>query len=192
MIRWPYRYQTLPKCIQVFFLSASPLSALGMFILGFLKNNGTTKTVSIRIAEMRKTGVFNISLFSFALFVSNFIVYMVLRKQKRAIRASEISSTQNNRVARIRRDLASFYVCFGCVFTYVLIWLPELTRQYIWLITGKDIEGSFMAIALGILPFNPICDAFVLVFFNKELKNNLKRIFRRRQARVDAIQMNAK
>ena len=192
LIRWPYRYQTLPSWIQILFLVASPSAAFSSILIGSLRDNGAKSTVALRIPLMRRALVLGISSFSLVLFLSNLVIWLVLQKQKRAIRLNEPSqATTNDRIGRVRRDIASFYVCFGCVITYIILWLPELTRQSMWFFQGANIEGIVKNISVVILSLNPTSDAFVLVFFNKELKHHLKRFFRRfRPRRVSDMQMN--
>ena len=179
MIRWPYRYQALPAWVQIIFLATSPCTAVVSISVGLL--SGRIEQPAMGDSWYRQTLLFGISTYSITLFVVNSIVYLVIRKQKRSIRAGQIGQELNNkdRVTRIRRDIASFYACFGYIITYIVLWMPELIRQYIWYFTGQEMGLVFTNIALILIDFNPICDAFVFVFFNKELKSHLRRIFTR-------------
>ena len=179
MIRWPFRYQTLPTWVQIHFLAASPLSAVVAMLIGFLSES--KGQFAMENPLLRKAMLFGISLLWIALFVANSIVHLAVYKQKNAIRAVQVGQeSSEDRATRIRRDAASFYACFGYVITYIVLWMPELTRQYIWYFTGKDIEGVFVDITLIVVNFNPLCDAFVFVYFNRELKSHLRKIFFRK------------
>ena len=186
MIRWPFRYQSLPKYVQCFSLMASPATALVALFIGIFNDDGTASTVAMRVPAMRRAMIFTVSVFILVLFVSNLIVYLILRKQKQAISQATVASRNSNtnsKAARIRRDLTTFYICFGCVITYIILWLPELIRHSIWYVNGVHIEGATQNITVVILNLNPCCDAFVLVFFNKELKSHLKDLISRRAQR---------
>ena len=86
------------------------------------------------------------------------------------------------KVFKVRQDVFSFYICIGCVFTSTLLWMPELVRQSIWLFGGggsggeKLYEGAFSGMARILLNLNPLCDAVILVWFNRELKNKIRSI----------------
>ena len=79
-----------------------------------------------------------------------------------------------------KSDVFSFYICIGCVFTSTLLWTPELIRQCIWLFgsEGKLHEGVFVGFSRILLNLNPICDALILVWFNRELKDKLRGVLK--------------
>ena len=99
MIRWPFRYQSLPKYVHYLFLMASPLTALAGLLIGIVNDNGTAKTAAVRVPAMRRAMIFTIFAWLSILFVSNLIVYLVLRKQRRAISVATVASTTNKRRA---------------------------------------------------------------------------------------------
>ena len=99
--------------------------------------------------------------------------------------SSSVTVTPNMK----KREFRSFYLCFGCVVTYVVFWLPtlinEAVRLHINYNTSSDVSSGDIPTATGtpvfsenlanmLLILNPLADAVILVWFNKELKHKIK------------------
>ena len=113
------------------------------------------------------------------LVVTNTLVYITVLKQKRSIRMQV--SPNNNGNAEVRNDFRSFYMCLGCVVTFVMFWLPSVISTLIWVYSDdKKTRNPLPYIVRCIIHLNPSIDAIILVWFNKELRGKMKRFLTQR------------
>ena len=179
MIRWPFRYQTLPNLFHVIFMVSSPIVASVILVNG----------VILFPHQPSDDNVFYMSLFVYVMIVvmvvllaTNALVYATVLKQKRLIKNTLVASTKRHgdpQSNNIKDDILSFYICLGCVLTYILLWLPELVRQSLWVFEGRNTSAIYLGISRILLNLNPFFDAIILVWFNRELKMHLKKMFKR-------------
>ena len=128
------------------------------------------------------------------------IPVLPLRNSKDIVRhesspsSTTISTSTSRATTTLKiREFRSFYLCFGCVVTYVVLWLPTLVNEAARLHlnynknNGSSDGGSNYGDSGGgmtsvfnekaanlLLILNPLADAVILVWFNKELKNKMK------------------
>jgi len=120
------------------------------------------------------------------LLIPNLIVFRIVQKQKvqiesqcRHIKASADPSSSTKQDFCKRREVRSFYLCFGCVITFVLCWLPQLTFKGFEIGTGTRLNYRYIGWAAIITTLNPFLDAWFFVWFNKKLRGRLKDVFKR-------------
>ena len=199
MIRRPFLYQTLPAAFHVALLVTSPVVALSIFTEAVVNR---LHVASDKDRFTMTLFVYAIIIVTIVLLTLNTLVYLTLLKQKKLIKSCQVVpigyNTENNttntitnnnsnscddpaaskKVWKVRQDVRSFYICIGCVLTSIVLWMPELIRQSIWLFggDGKLHGDAFMGVARILLNLNPLCDAVILIWFNRDLKNKLRNI----------------
>ena len=192
MIRWPFRYQTLPKLFHFTLMTFPPLTVIGTFIQGILTKRNIRAD---KDPEAMKYFVFGMSFLILVLLISNSIVYWTLIKQKRAIKSCQVSqpseTSSRDKGIRILKEARSFYICIGCVLTYIVLWFPAIVIQALWVLNGDNTaKTNYQGVSTIIHNLNPLFDALILVWFNKDLKMHLKRLFFRRKVRFEEQQCN--
>ena len=178
LICWPFHYQRLPKVFHVFLMLSSPITSLSVLLHGLINFDSVP---ALQNSLAMKGAIYGILVDNILLLFSNSIVYWTVQKQKNAIQALCVSQNQepNRKISKVRREVRSFYICIGCVLTSIILWSPILASSIYWLSTGKTASNTFLIVAKISLLMNPFCDAFILVWFNKELRMHLKRIFKK-------------
>ena len=173
------------KLLDVIFLGSSPFAATCFFVYNVINHSDVHGSGNIL---SKKLLVYGLSTLFLVLIASNTIVYTVLLKQKRAIRAITISKNQQpqlsestDKLTKIKNDIRAFYICLGCVFSYIILWLPALVVQALLLFSESFfINDKVLSLVNFVAHFNLLGDAFILIWFNKELKMNIKKLFKKR------------
>lgn len=181
-IRWPFRYERLGWKSHLTFLMFSPISSL-VYIFRYVgalagrRQSGSRSSADN--AGSMKFFIFGMSAQMVILLVSNSIVFTTVRRHKRTIKSNNVSSNENsrNQITR-RRDVFTFYICFGCVITYVILWLPSLIIKILQFYGQYPIEHKYFALTMAVANVNPVSDAVLFVFFNREFKLKLKSVLR--------------
>jgi len=179
----PLHYQQLHQGWHMLFMAVSPVFALFLLSLYFYLGIGnpihkdTITTLPFIFFVFVITGL---------MFIPSLAMFRIVHKQRSRI-VSLRTHIVNNRTATTtattkdisRKDeIRSFYVCFGCVSTYVLLWLPALVMRLWETMSGLEMPYTYLAISVAIATFNPFSDAVICVWFNKQMKARLKSILR--------------
>ena len=75
------------------------------------------------------------------------------------------------------KEVKAFYICFGFVITYVLLWLPSVLIKMLEYFGNIGIERSTFAYSIAIANLNPISDSIIFAMLNKDFRGRLKVIF---------------
>ena len=70
-----------------------------------------------------------------------------------------------------RKEARSFYVCFGCVITFVLLMSPSVFVRIYNDVSSRSIPKEIYEMTLMLAVLNPLSDIFIYVWFNVELKD---------------------
>ena len=168
-------YKLMSRTSHVILVGITPTISIFTLLFGLLKSNGKQTN---NLSTGRAAFVYVMTVFMVTLLVSNIIVYLTLLKQKKAIRICTVSQTHSiistrEKLQKVKDNVKSFYTCFGCVFTYVGLWIPSLIIMYISVIEGVLPTSPTFDIACITSASNPLFDAFFLIYFNKDLKSVL-------------------
>ena len=179
-IFWPFRYQLTSTRIKIFFVLFSPMCCLAYIAkMSFLP----TKAKKIADADgSMKFFIFGMGTEMTLLVMANSLIFLSVRKQRRKIAATtsvNVNIPNSNTAAR-RNEIARFYVCFGCIITYVVLWTPAILLKILEIYGGLIVDHKYFSITIAIANINPIADSFMLLFFNRELKGVLKKIIGQR------------
>ena len=179
LICWPFRYQSMHSCFHTFMMSVGPVIALLLLLGGVMKASNDSVATNEDVLAV-KGFLYGIPLFMLSLLTFNMIIYATVQKQKRAIKSLHIKSTQSHvaenqqSVFKRKKEILAFYVCFGCVITYVVLYFPALLFKLMQVEFGVALDERNFRYMMGIAYLNPISDAIVLVWFNKELRQRIK------------------
>lgn len=171
-IFWPFKYQMTSTLTKVVFLAFSPTCCL-VYLGKMVFQPTNTKKVADNHASM-KFFIFGMGLEIILLIIANSFIFMAVRRQKRKIAAANVPNSNRNTASR--NEIARFYVCFGCIITYALLWAPALLLKIVEIYGEVSMDHKYFSITIAIANINPLSDAFLLLFFNRELKKILKNI----------------
>ena len=179
----PLRYQLLHRGWHVLFMSISPAFASALLAqycyLGF---NDPIHKDSLTTYPF----IFFVFVITGLMFIPSVVVFRIAHKQRSRIAPLRrphvvhnltpgVATKDVSRIVEIR----SFYVCFGCVTTYLVLWSPALGMRLWEIVLGLEMQYTYLAISVAIATLNPFSDAFICVWFNKELKKKLRSIVRK-------------
>ena len=94
------------------------------------------------------------------------------------------STTKSDSVKHIRtnertKGIRSFYLCFGCVITYILFVSPSVMIRVVS--SSRFYSKSILEMTLVLTILNPLSDLLIFVWFNVELRNLImKKLFRKK------------
>ena len=178
----PFRYSLLRRGWHVIFMLASPVTAIMMLTQHMI--SGFDEYVH-KGALSKVPFIVYVFLTTVSLIGPNLVVFVIVRKQSTRIRAQNHSiiskdEKQKSRVRVIgkRQEMRSFYLCFGCVITFIMSWLPLLTLKIIEMTTGRSFSYRYTGGAAIIANINLFTDAWFCVWYNKELRKRLKGVFK--------------
>jgi len=173
-IKWPFRYNSLPTLLHVSFMACSPLNA-GFVIYKALDNDNNLH-VSEDVESMR-VFIFGIGALMALLLSANSLVFCTLQGQKRKIKSLRVATFSQSNVRtnfnQRKREIQAFYICLGCTLTYVVLWFPPLIVTIINFYTKIQISYYYFSMSMVSVNLNPLSDALIFVWFNKDLKNRL-------------------
>ena len=169
MIRWPFRYETMHIGIHVLLVSISPLAAaleLTKAVMAGLQNNVVQDNSSMKVF------IYGVSSIMVCLSIPNTLIFLTLQKQKAKLKLASQEVVKSR-----KKQILAFYVCFGCVITYVLFWMSPLIIAILWSYTNVNVSYDYFSIGMAIANFNPVSDALIFVWFNKQLRKRVKELF---------------
>ena len=172
-IRWPFRYNSFPRVLHVFFIACSPASAAYTIYKALAVENNSHVTDDV---NAMRTFIFGIATIMIILLSTNSLVFCTLRSQRRKIKKLHVVNFQSNskpNFSHRRKEILAFYICLGCVLTYVLLWFPPLLVTIINFYTQITISYYYFSLSMIAVSLNPLSDAIIFVCFNKDLKNRL-------------------
>lgn len=172
----PFRYQTIRDSVKIGFMGFSPFCCL-IYVLKMLFSPAKTEKIANNEGSM-KFFIFGMSAEMAILVVANSLIFIAVRRQLRKINVSKSTTTTHTRNMPSRKDIARFYVCFGCVITYVLLWLPAMFVKVLQFYGGVVVDHKYFSLSIAVANINPLSDAFLLLYFNRELKRVLKDIMK--------------
>ena len=166
----PLHYQLLHRGWHILFMTISPLLVLVLF--GLYVHSGLNSPLHLDTITTLPF-VFFISGMTAFMFIPSFLVFRILRKQR-----SRMASISKTKEFSRKEELRSFYVCFGCVTTFLVMWSPMLLLRMWEIASGSHMEYITLSISAIFTTINPFSDAFICVWFNQELKARLRSILR--------------
>jgi Serpentine type 7TM GPCR chemoreceptor Srsx. len=179
-IRFPFRYQFISFGTHVLFLMASPVTYISIIV--YRLTRPTLVAVDVDRAAMLSF-IICVSGFMVLFMVPNLVIFAVVRRQKRAIKATSTTSRHptalRNKWTSRRKEISAFYICFGCVLTYTGFWLPSLIIKLEEFVSGHPRQRLYFNITIAIANLNPLVDAIILVFYKKELRNRTKTLVKK-------------
>jgi len=178
----PLRYYLIHRCWHITFMLISPAFAM-MVLLQYILSGFEEYVHESALANIPFIVV--VFVMSGLLLVPNLVVFRIVRKQRvqievqcNIIKSNEENSNSNSPdIARVR-EVRSFYLCFGCVITFVLCWMPLLAFKTYEIRTGRRLDYKYNSRAAIIATINPFMDVLFSVWFNKELRGRLKDVFK--------------
>jgi len=174
-IRWPFIYERMPEVVHVIFMGISPLASITSLVHNLTSGRGLATKVSSNSVSMM-IFVFGKTSCIFILLALNLLVYLTVRKHKQQIKVLHRSKPVVERRTSVHKDIRAFYICFGCVITFALTWLPCISIQFFRLFLGFRISYSTFILSFTVANLNPFSDAFIFVWFDTEVKTHLKKI----------------
>jgi len=138
MIRWPFQYETMHVGIHVFLMSSSP--QLTNAVMAGLQNNVVQDNSSMKVL------IYGISILMVCLSIPNILIFITLQKQKAKMKALSQEILKNH-----KKQILAFYVCFGCVITYILFWMSPLIIAVLWTYTKVYVSYDYFSMRLPIL-----------------------------------------
>ena len=199
-IRYPFRYKTEPfNQIHIGFMLASPFSFI--IYLGRYLLTKFGKDISTSSESMMSFAISFITIVVILLYL-NFTVYGTICKQRKSIQAhckiapiviapAAVEETVNPLSTRIQdsmkktrtktrtREARAFYSCFGCVFSFTLLWMPCLLIVILKRFFNVNVPDIEFKLALALAGFNPLSDILIFVWFNVELRVLIKKTTRK-------------
>jgi len=185
LICWPFRYQSLHPCFHVFFMSTGPVIALLLFLGNIMSVSGHSDK-PVNENKLAVDGfLYGMPFFMLSLLISNILVYITLKKQKRAIKSLNVihkQTTENqHKVFERKKEILAFYICFGCVITYVVLRFPAFLFKLMQFKLGVALNERHFSYMIALVHLDPLSDAIILVWFNKELRQRIKSVCRGRR-----------
>ena len=167
LIQMPFKYNNMPVCIHIFFLVISPTITV-LYLVDSIFVQGSRTNVTTNETEMKKF-IYGIAGTIILLAIPNFLIYLTLQRQKKRIKALQVSSGDESTLRHNvgPKEMKAFYVCLGCVMTFGLLWLPALSIKVLELYFDVDIPYKYFSPAVSVAALNPLADAVVFVWFNK-------------------------
>lgn len=172
-IFWPFKYQMTSTFTKVMFLAFSPTCCL-VYVTKMVFQPTNTKKVADNHASM-KFFIFGMGIEIVLLIIANSLTFLAVCRQRRKIAA--VNVPHNNTNTASRNEIVRFYVCFGCIITYALLWAPAILLKIVEIYGKVVMDHKYFSMTIAIANINPLSDAFLLLFFNRELKSILKHIF---------------
>ena len=173
----PLHYKLMHPGWHILFMTISPLFALTLF--GLYVHTGLNNPVHLdEISTL--PFIFFLSVMTVLLFIPSFVVFRIVRRQRSRIASCNIGipKGQAPREKSRNEERRSFYVCFGCVTTFALLWLPAIVLRIWEIASGLKMKYTYLAISAIFATFNSFSDAVICVWFNKELKKRLRTVLR--------------
>ena len=85
------------------------------------------------------------------------------------------SVTSDSERRMIIEEIRSFYLCFGCVITFILLMTPSILMRVLHNAANVYIPESMYEISLSFAGLNSLSDLVIFVWFNLELRIALKK-----------------
>ena len=173
-IRFPFRYVFISPRLHVSFLLASPVAYISIIVYRL-----TRKTlVAIEVDRVAMLSfIICVSVFMLLFMIPNTVLFAIVRKQHRAIVVTSTTTFKKSAKSRLhRKEFTAFYICFGCVLTFTCFWLPPLVIKVDEFVRGHTHQRFYFQITIAIANLNPLMDAFILVFFKRDVRKRVKNV----------------
>ena len=178
-IKWPFKYKIMHSSLHwIKFLLSPVISGIALVRraqAGFF-NNVFEEETSI------KTSIYGLGAIMLTLFVINLSLLCLLRRQQRRIKPQV---TNRITVTDRRKGILTFYICLGCTITFILLWLPYLTYSILRVYFGIRPEYFAIQMVMITICLNPISDAIIFVWYNKPVKDSLRKLFKKLWNRIN-------
>uniref|UniRef100_A0A7M5X755 G-protein coupled receptors family 1 profile domain-containing protein n=1 Tax=Clytia hemisphaerica TaxID=252671 RepID=A0A7M5X755_9CNID len=179
-IRFPFAYAGLTRFVHFGLIGIGPV----YFLYDVIRVH-----LTVEVAANQKVVAIGLLCLMLIMLSINIIVYLITLKQKAKIRSQNRPAQMQDNESEIgvkKSDLSTFYACFGCTLTFIVLWFPTVVTLFL----TEDPEHPFNYISYIFGNINPISDAIFIVRFNKTLRTQtlfLLRKFFKRGGNVDDV-----
>lgn len=199
-IQYPFWYNNpTSNPIHIGFMLASPIAGGAYLIRKLSSAPKRHQDVSFTPKQMLSFIVSFLGTITILL-ILNFIVFAIIRKQRKRICFQNTSSfnvwrdakTTNptpknstllkfNKNQTRKREARAFYSCFGCVITFSLLWLPCAVIVILQRFGDLHVSDGEFKFYLALAGCNPLFDLLVFIWFNVELRTAIKKSINMKQ-----------
>ena len=172
-IQFPFSYAGLTRFVHIGLIGIGPV----YFLYDVVRVH-----MSVKVAANQKLIAIGLFCLMLIMLVINIMVYYITLKQKAKIQIqNRPAHTQDNKsiVGVKKSDLSTFYACFGCTMTFIVLWFPTVITMF----QTDDPEHPYNYISYIFGNINPISDAVLIVRFNETLRTQtllfLRKILKR-------------
>ena len=91
------------------------------------------------------------------------------------------NSEKQRKLKERKKEARSFYLCFGCVATFILLMSPSIIVRILTVSKTADIPKTYYQATLALAGLNPSSDLFTFVWFNLEIRKTIMRTILRKR-----------
>ena len=181
-IKWPFYYQRFDWKFQFMLLLLMPISFVAP-VTGTIIS-GSYNTQVVRNETAIRVKIFGTIAVMLTHGISNILIYFVLRGHKKAMKrllqSRQTTTNPEPKTFRFtKKDILTFYTCFGCVTTYVFLWFPTLVANLIDYYGHYRVSVVVYKATIIFGNLNPISDGIIFAWFNRDFQLFIRRKFRR-------------
>ncbi|XP_057316878.1 tachykinin-like peptides receptor 86C [Hydractinia symbiolongicarpus] len=178
-IKFPMKYQNMNICLHLMWMSCSWIIAILFVIISYLKKDRPKTTADDKNTMMLFLSAIMFTIVSMT--IMNSIIFAVVRRQTRAIASLQVQANQERR-NEIQRNFISkkekrqFYICYGIVITFSILWLPTVAVALNSLIHHQPVKGVAFSWSVRVANANALLDPIVFFWFNKDIRAEINKI----------------
>lgn len=188
-VKWSFYYQNKLKAKHVYvtICAAWSITVLYFIILMVVRHSST---ILIAFGLVHYSFLSVIIAGFVVMLVTNIIIYVEAKRQLRAISktfvSATLSKTERGKNMQRHKECRLVRISMSMVLSFVIFWLPSVISCFYMKVQETFLSEEYHYVSWCLVSLNYICDPLIYVALSKDVKTEIKRICRKRDAAMDA------